>query len=177
MPAYAHGETDVGGAGSTSSGLSMLMSASARGIRQVINNIEEMDREVLQRLYNHNMMYSEDDMIKGDARVVVKGISAATAKELLQVRRNEMLNNSNNPVDLQIFGIEGRKELWRENLKGLEMDVDKIISKKPTQPPMPVQGNAPMANQIALDNTGSPMGGGRMNMMQDKRKPAMGMAQ
>jgi hypothetical protein len=49
------------------------------------------------------------------------------AREAIQVRRNEFLAATNNPVDLQIVGPEGRAYLLRELAKGLQMDTDKLV--------------------------------------------------
>ena len=47
--------------------------------------------------------------------------------EAAQVRRNEFLAATGNPVDLQIMGIEGRAEILREAAKGLNLNPDKVI--------------------------------------------------
>ena len=46
VPAYAHGGQDVKGAGDTASGLSMLMTSAARGIKGVIKTI---DRSMIEK--------------------------------------------------------------------------------------------------------------------------------
>ena len=42
VPRWSHGNTNIGGAGSTSSGLSMLMTSAARGIKEVIAHIDKI---------------------------------------------------------------------------------------------------------------------------------------
>ena len=48
-------------------------------------------------------------------------------RESVQVRRNEFLQLTSNPVDIQIMGASGRAELLRGTAKGLNMDIDKLI--------------------------------------------------
>jgi hypothetical protein len=48
-------------------------------------------------------------------------------KESVQARRNEFLQMTANPVDIQIMGPAGRAALLREAAKVLNMDVDKLI--------------------------------------------------
>jgi hypothetical protein len=127
VPRWSHGNTNVGGAGSTSSGLSMLMTSAARGIKEVIAHIDRIVGDTITRTYDYNMLYDEDESIKGDARILARGSSSLLAKEQLLMRLQEFLDKTNNPVDLQILGIPGRAKLLREAAKMLEIDVDDIL--------------------------------------------------
>jgi len=174
IPNYVYGSNAVAGAGRTASGLSMLMDNAAKGIKQAISFIDKVVSGVVQRLYTHNMMYNPDPYIKGDFRIVSKGTMGLIAKEQLQIRRNEFLQATANPVDLQIVGAEGRAYLLRELAKGLQMDTDKIVpspemvkfkaqqvmaaqaAQAPSQPPAPT----------SLDAAGNPAGGVDANLVQ-----------
>jgi hypothetical protein len=127
VPRYAHGETQVGGAGDTASGLSMLISQASRGIKSVIKNIDKAISASVQMIFDYNMANDPSVDIIGDMKAVAKGASALMAKEQQTVRRKEILAETNNPVDLQIIGLRGRAELLRENVKALDMDPDKIV--------------------------------------------------
>lgn len=128
IPNYIYGSgSGASGAGRTASGLSMLMDNAAKGIKSAILNIDKVVEMIVQRFYVHNMMYNPDPFIKGDFRVVSKGAMGLVQKEQIQVRRNEFLQATNNPTDLQIVGMEGRAYLLRELAKGLNMDTDKIV--------------------------------------------------
>ena len=128
IPNYIYGAGSGGsGAGRTASGLSMLMDNAAKGIKSAIGNVDRVVTMVVDRYYTHNMMYNPDPYIKGDFRVVPKGVLGMVAREQVQVRRNEFLAATNNPVDLQIIGPEGRSYLLREAAKALQMDTDKIV--------------------------------------------------
>jgi hypothetical protein len=50
-----------------------------------------------------------------------------TTKEAAQVRRNEFLAATNNPVDLQIMGLNGRAEVLRAAASQLDMNPSKIV--------------------------------------------------
>lgn len=127
IPRYLTGET-TGGAGRTASGLSMLISNAGKAIKQVIANIDTLVmKPLLERLYIHNMRFADDPDLKGDVNIVARGANSLIAKESAQVRRNEFLATTANPVDMQIVGIEGRAAILRETAKNLDMDPDKIV--------------------------------------------------
>lgn len=128
VPAYAHGDTNVGGGGRTASGLSMLMAGAARGIRSLVNNIDTtIIIPTVERQYYRCIQKQENVNYICDYIIVAKGSSSLMAKEQQAVRRIELLNNTNNPADLQIIGIEGRKELLRQALKSMDIDITKIL--------------------------------------------------
>jgi hypothetical protein len=128
IPAYTYGNSSVGGAGRTASGLSMLMSSASKGIKQVVSNVDTgIVAPTVERLYNHNMRYDEDLSIKGDAKVVARGSLSLMQKEQLMVRRNEFLQATANPIDSQILGVKGRGAILREVAKELDMPIDDII--------------------------------------------------
>lgn len=127
IPRYLTGDT-TGGAGRTASGLSMLINNAGKSIKQVISNIDmNVMKPMLERLYYYNMRYSNDPDLKGDVHIIARGAAALIAKEAAQVRRNEFLAATANPLDMQIIGVEGRAAILRETAKGLDMNVDKIV--------------------------------------------------
>lgn len=127
IPNYVYGSSSVSGAGRTASGLSMLMDNASKGIKQAISNIDRIVSGTVHRLYLHNMMYDDDPYIKGDYNIHARGAIGLIHKEQLQIRRNEFLAATANPVDLQILGTQGRAALLRELARGLQMDVDKLV--------------------------------------------------
>jgi hypothetical protein len=128
LPRYMSGE-NTPGAARTSSGLSMLISNAGKGIKQVINNIDHnIITPAIERLYEDNMRYSEDDDLKGDINVVARGASALVVKEAEAVRRNEfMMLVLNSPVAQQIVGMDGTAELLRDAARNLNGNVDRIV--------------------------------------------------
>ena len=128
IPAYVYGDLNVQGAGRTSSGLSMLMGAAGKGIRQVVMHIDsDIVKPIVERQFIYNMRYDEDESIKGDVEVVAKGAINLAVKETVNVRRIEFLNATANPLDAEILGKDGRAAILREVAKGLQMPVEEII--------------------------------------------------
>ena len=128
LPRYMSGG-NTPGAGRTSSGLSMLISNAGKGIKQVINNIDHnIITPAIERLYEDNMRYSDDDDLKGDIYVVARGASSLVVKEAEAVRRNEFLTLVlNSPVAQQVVGMDGVAELLRDAAKNLNGNVDRVV--------------------------------------------------
>jgi hypothetical protein len=176
IPAYIYGDTDVKGAGRTASGLSMLMGSAGKGIRQVIMHIDnDIIRKVVQRQFVYNMRFDDDQSIKGDVRVIAKGVVNLAVKETVNMRRLEFLNATGNPIDMQIVGVEGRATLLREIAKGLSMPVDDIVpSREKLQYNMQLQQQqqlaapegqgAPAAKPDQMQPDGSKVGEQRNNL-------------
>ena len=131
IPAYVYGDMNVGGAGRTASGLSMLMGSAGKGIRQVIMHLDmDVIGPAVEAQYDWNMRYVDDDSIKGDSQTCPKGAIQLATKEQENVRRMEFLQATSNPMDSQIVGIPGRAAILREVAKGLNMPIDDIIPSK-----------------------------------------------
>jgi len=128
IPRYMTGSAPAGGAGRTASGMSMLMTNANKSMKQVVSNIDtNVMTPLLERQYFYNMKYSQDPELKGDVTIVARGANSIIAKESAQVRRNEFLMATANPIDMGIMGIEGRATLLRENAKQLDMNADDIV--------------------------------------------------
>jgi hypothetical protein len=128
IPAYVTGDSQVGGAGRTASGLSMLMGSAGKGIRQVVIHIDtDVIGPIAQSQYNWNMRYLDDDSLKGDAQCAPKGAVILATREQLNARRVEFLTATANPIDAEIIGIPGRATILREVAKGLSMPVNEIV--------------------------------------------------
>ena len=180
IPAYLYGNTDVQGAGRTSSGLSMLMGAAGKGIRQVVGHIDgDVIKPIVQRQFVYNMRYDEDESIKGDVQVVARGAVNLAVKETVNVRRIEFLNATANEIDMSIMGRDGRAAILREVAKGLQMPVDELIpsrDKLAYQTRMAAaveQAQAQQAAQqqpagAALQPDGAPKGGMESNTVMNR---------
>lgn len=147
IPRYMSGDNNVGGAARTASGLSMLMGNANKLMKHVVANIDRLVENSLQRLHLHLIHVRKDRTIRGDVRVVVRGALAVTVKDTMQMRRQELLTQTANPIDAQILGVEGRAELWRENLRGLGVNPDKVIP--PTEVLLERAAQQAMAAQAA----------------------------
>jgi hypothetical protein len=128
IPRYMSGNDRVGGAGRTASGLSMLFNAANKGLKGVVSTVDlNVITPMLEQLYSYNMMFGDPQLAKADAQVMARGAISLMQLETLQLRRNEFLTATANPIDSQIVGIEGRAEILREVAKGLEMDVNRVV--------------------------------------------------
>lgn len=128
VPRYMAGSDNVSGPGRTASGLSMLMDAANKGLKGVVSAIDvSVIKPMLEKQYAHNMVYAEDMTLKGDAQVMARGAVSLMQMETLQLRRNEFLNITANPMDSQIIGAAGRAEVLREVARDLELDVNRIV--------------------------------------------------
>lgn len=174
IPAYMYGDLNVQGAGRTSSGLSMLMGAAGKGIRQVVGHIDsDIVKPIVQRQFTYNMRYDTDESIKGDAQIVAKGAINLAVKETVNVRRVEFLNATANEFDMQIIGMDGRAAILREVAKGLQMPVDDIVpsrEKAGYQKVIAVKAAAQQQPQAAtpLNPDGSPKGGQEGNVVSSR---------
>ena len=177
IPAYVYGDLNVQGAGRTSSGLSMLMGAAGKGIRQVVMHIDmDVVKPIVKRQFIYNMRYDEDESIKGDVEVVARGAVNLAVKETVNLRRIEFLNATANPIDIEILGKDGRASILREVAKGLHMPVDEIIpsrEKLAYSGRMQAMAQAMAMQQQAANPTptqpdGSPKGGAEANTVQSR---------
>jgi hypothetical protein len=184
IPAYVYGDMQVGGAGRTASGLSMLMGSAGKGIRQVVMHIDnDVIEPAVVAQYNWNMRYVDDPSIKGDAVISARGAVNLANREQLNVRRVEFLQATANPIDSEIVGKPGRAAILREVAKGLAMPVDDIVPSKealesqqkiqkamqasmPPQPQEPGQGTPPGTTPTFPG--GAPMGGRDANTVSNQ---------
>lgn len=130
IPAYIYGSEKVGGAGRTATGLSMLMNAANKGLKNVVGNLDKGVIQPAVKAHWQHIMLFEPDKAKGDINVVARASQYLMMMETLQIRRMEFLNFTNNPVDNQIIGPAGRAEILRETAKSLQLPVDRIIPDK-----------------------------------------------
>ncbi len=159
IPAYAYGASAGGGAARTASGLSMLMNSASKGIKAVVRT---MDRNVIEplinKLYVHLMLDPEVNAeCKGDAQIKARGSEALLHKEVTQQFTQQFLAQTANPIDLEIVGQDGRRELLREVAKQLDIPVDRVIPpKEKVQAEQMAQMQA-MAQQGQLGPDGQPL--------------------
>jgi hypothetical protein len=123
LPRYMQGNGQgIGGAGRTAAGLSMLMEASNRTIKQTVSSI---DSNIIEPVVEHLNVYlaltRSDVVVEGDISVVARGAAELMQRETMRMRRLEFLNITNNPIDSQLVGIEGRYNIIREVARDLNM--------------------------------------------------------
>jgi hypothetical protein len=97
-----------------------------------------------------------------DFHIIARGSSSLIAKEQQATRLTEFLTTTNNPVDVQIMGMEGRRNLLEQAAKANELDTDKIFPESAGMQPMsmdvpqgqPGEGGGPPA-PASLDLAGN----------------------
>lgn len=130
VPAYAHGDVTVGGAGRTSSGLAMLMQSANRGIKEVVKNVDKGIIEPAVRLTYYlnvlDVLGLEEEI--PDLNIRAKG-SIVLMEKMTQIQKFlELLQITSNPLDAQIIGIEGRKYLLENVFRrfGIEVPMQEV---------------------------------------------------
>lgn len=161
LPAYAYGSDQGSGAARTASGLSMLMNAASKGIKQVIRNVDLGVIEPLITKVNTHLMLDQsvDKNMKGDVQVRARGSDSLVHKEATQAMQQQFLAQTANPIDMQIIGLDGRRELLREAAKSLDVPVDRVV---PSQDMVAMQQmQAAMAQQQSTESAMEQAGGGQ----------------
>jgi len=186
IPRWAYGRSNPGDASSTSSGLSMLMTSASRGIKEVVSHLDTMISACIERLYDYNMNYSEDESVKRDCRIIARGSTSILQREQRLQQLNQVLAQTNNPTDMQIIGLDGRAKLLTESIKAMDMDIEGIVPTKDElkelvakveqqqaallaagQNPGQAKGVAPNAAPDMLDPAGNKAGGESASLFQN----------
>lgn len=119
IPRYAYGNERTGGAAQTASGLSMLLESASKGIKDAIRHIDE--GVIIPRVEAefYTTMLRGDLDFTGDIDVIAKGSQSLTLAGAEQMRRNEFLQVTANPIDQAIMGEIGRAEILRKMAEDL----------------------------------------------------------
>jgi hypothetical protein len=126
IPRYMTGDAKAGGAARTASGLSMLLGNASKLIKSVTANLDRLIESVIKKTHIHLITQMGQLNLAGDIGIVVRGSESILMKDNMALRRSEFLQMTNNPVDLQITGIEGRANIIKEQAKTLGMNPDEI---------------------------------------------------
>lgn len=167
VPSYGSGNSLVGAAAKTAGGLAMMMNAANRNVEVAIDNVDtDIIIPMVERMFNFNMLYNPDPTIKGDLKVKARGSSHQTIKETRTVKLKEVLQQSNNPVDMAIIGAKGRAYQWAEVFKAIGIDVEQAmpnledLEKAHPAATVPVEGQAKQLPAPAeMDHSGNKAGG------------------
>lgn len=161
VPGYAHGDTNVSGAGNTASGLSMLMSQAAKGIKNLIKDIDtKVITSTVKAQFYKTIQKVENLGIIPDFKIVAKGATALLHKEQEAIRRIEFMQMTNNPVDIQLMGPDGRKYLIKTAAESMDLESDRVIPDTDIMAgALSAQPTAPQAGPATLDQAGNPASG------------------
>jgi len=127
QPSYAQGSPSVTGANRTASGISMLMTAAAGNIRQVVKNWDEYCfRKLGEAYFNWNMQMNPDAEIKGDVRIVAGGTASLMRREVMSQR---LLQYAQAVAPNPQLAARTNWEYWnRELAKSMNLDPDKLTN-------------------------------------------------
>ena len=124
LPSYTHGQTQSS-LNRTATGISILMSNANIVLKSVIKNIDDyLTKPMIRSLYDWNMTWNDDEMVKSDMRIVARGSTALIQKEVQSQRLLQFLSLINNPMDAQMIN---REKLLVDIAKSLDIDPDEVI--------------------------------------------------
>jgi len=131
VPAYMYGSGQIGGAGGTYSGLSTLMNAAARGIKDALLEVDKMLSKFIQHWADWNNEYSDDERVKGDVRVVCSGASGLFVQEMQLSRMDDLIAQSTQLA--QFTGPRFIINLLRQKAKILRVSTDGLPTEEDLQ--------------------------------------------
>lgn len=92
VPAALHGTAQGSGVNRTFRGAAMLQGNAVKAIQAAVANIDQFVFEPLgQQLYNYNMLYSSDESVKGDCKVLAQGATGLLQREIDRQNSYEIL--------------------------------------------------------------------------------------
>lgn len=171
IPKYMAGFNEgSGGAGRTASGMSMMIGNANKTIKQLVSSVDmRVISASVGRLYEQRIQVDPD--MRGDLRCMARGAMSLATREAAQVRRNEFLQFTANPFDMQIMGLDGRAAVLRETAKTLQMNPDDVVPNKAVlrqrmfqqaqqmaqQQQLPAPGGAQLQNGAPVTNDFAPV--------------------
>lgn len=172
IPAYAHGDVTVGGAGRTAMGLNSLMLNASRGIKDIVKNIDEgiiVPMVKMQYYYNlYNIIDNPEEI--PDLTIDARGSITLMEKQAQTTRMLEFLQLTTNPVDMQLLGQEGRKYLLEAIAMNNGIDAEKLFSSSPMGQQLS-QLNMQPVNQLSINET-NPVNEQAQEVRQGNENPA-----
>lgn len=124
---YSYGMTGVQSIGRTAGGLSMLLNASATSIKTVVRNFDDfLFRPVADALFAWNMQFNSDNPgIRGDYKIVPKGVTLLMQKEVQSQRLLSFMQISMNPMLAPFVNVPN---LIRQLAKSMDLDPEEFIN-------------------------------------------------
>jgi hypothetical protein len=124
VPAYAQGASQSGVTAGTATVFTQLLAAASRSIKAVVANIDDdVITPYISMCYDYNMRFSNDPSVKGDARVIAKGVAGLLAREQAASRKVEFLNATANPIFSQILGSKNIGYMLKEVAKANDLNL------------------------------------------------------
>jgi hypothetical protein len=115
IPKYAYGNERTAGAAQTAQGLAMLLESTSKIIKDCIRNIDEgLIKPRIMYQFHHNMLNMDEFKYSGDINVATIGSRTLSIRGAEATKRNEFLQATANPTDMEVMGIEGRAAILRK---------------------------------------------------------------
>lgn len=130
VPRYAYGNTGgQTGAAATASGLSMLLDAAGKTIKNAIRGISKgMIEPAVAQVFTLEMLKDENPDSKGDIKIVPRGAAALLFQETQAAKKMQFLDRvEKSPVFAQLAGPARLFRMFREAAKSLDINPDGII--------------------------------------------------
>lgn len=159
VPVIMQGEK--GAAPDTVGGMQMLMNSANVVLRRLVKQFDDMiTRPHIRRYYDYNMMYNEDEEIKGDFSIDARGSSALLIRDIQNQAFLNLLAAGANPV----YGVYlDTQKLFEKALQAQHIDPKEVFKsedelekikeqqKNPQQaPPDPALAVAQLRGQIEM---------------------------
>ena len=160
VPVIMQGEK--GAAPDTVGGMQMLMNSANVVLRRLVKQFDDMvTRPHIRRYYDYNMMYNEDEEIKGDFSIDARGSSALLIRDIQNQAFLNLLAAGANPV----YGVYlDTQKLFEKALQAQHIDPKDVFKsedelekikeqqKNPQQaPPDPAMAVAQLRGQIEME--------------------------
>ena len=131
IPKYQHGgqfSRASDAAARTASGMNMQRQYTDAGLSRVWEEINTgIIKPSVEAQFHSILQYEPDVDLLGNVAVKVKGQEGMDQKAELASKIQDTIDRSANPIDLQIFGMKARQELWREKLKAMKLDDENLL--------------------------------------------------
>ena len=159
VPAYEAGVGgQASGAGQTAHGLSMLMSAASKVMKDAIYAVDTNIIKPVVQSTTDELILAEEVEYTGDINIMARASEYLIVAEQLQARRAEFLAVTNNPIDMAIIGHKRRAKILRENAKSLKLQGD--VVPKDDELVAAMQENMQLMAGMGGGGGGAPGGGG-----------------
>jgi hypothetical protein len=160
VPVIMQGEK--GAAPDTVGGMQMLMNSANVVLRRLVKQFDDMiTRPHIRRYYDYNMMYNEDEEIKGDFSIDARGSSALLIRDIQNQAFLNLLAAGANPV----YGVYlDTQKLFEKALQAQHIDPKDVFKseeelekikeqqKNPQEaPPDPAMAVAQLRGQIEME--------------------------
>ena len=142
VPTILQGEK--GAAPDTVGGMQMLMNSANVVLRRLVKQFDDMvTRPHIRRYYDYNMLYNEDEEVKGDFSINARGSSALLIRDIQNQAFLNLLAAGANPIYGMYLDTE---KLFRKALQAQHVDPAEVFKSEEEIEQMKEQQKA-MANQ------------------------------